>query len=102
MGQVKRRRRRAREMRALVARFAQSGLTVEGFCRHEAISTSSFYRWRTLLSNPVGRAVVTRGTSSVADGAAAFVAVGTLHPAHERMELRLELGDGVVLHLVRG
>lgn len=100
MAQVKR-RLRAREMRALVARFAQSAMTVERFCRDEAISTSSFYRWRTLLSGG-DRGVATRGTSSVAAGAADFVALGTLRPAHERMELRLELGDGVVLHLVRG
>lgn len=101
MAQSKRRRLRAQEMRALLARCAASGLSVEAFCRREAISPSSFYRWRSIFSS-TSREVVTSGSSIARSKAADFVDVGTLGPAHERLEVRLDLGGGVLLHLVRG
>lgn len=41
---------------AMLTRFASSGLTVAAFCRREAVSTASFYRWRSQLGT-VGEAV---------------------------------------------
>jgi hypothetical protein len=38
----------------------------------------------------------------VTRGAAAFVDLGTLPSSREPLELRLDLGGGVLLHLVRG
>jgi len=41
-------RRSSQEWRAVFARQASSGLTVQAFCARESINTSSFYRWRGL------------------------------------------------------
>lgn len=87
---------------AIMSRFADSGLSVEAFCQRESISTSSFYRWRSLLGDPASREVATLGTLSAAGRAAAFVELGTLPRARVPLELHLDLGDGVLLHLVRG
>ena len=62
-------RRSQSEWRSLLARFDGSGMGVAAFCRREAISAASFYRWR-----------------------------GLLRP---RLDLKVELGEGLVLHLVR-
>jgi transposase-like protein len=35
----------------LLSKFDGSGLGVAAFCRREAISAASLYRWRTLLSD---------------------------------------------------
>lgn len=92
-------RRSRHEWRSLLAKFDGSGLGVDTFCRREAISAASLYRWRTLLGDVVDndRAVVTRTTP-------AFVDLGTVNSAGAsvpRIDLKLELGDGLVLHLVR-
>jgi transposase-like protein len=101
-GKVRRKRRSADEWRALLARFAASGASVAAFCQAEAVSVASFRRWRALLGEgPAGER---------AGGAAAgFVDLGTLAPSGPvgsapaaRLELTLDLGGGVVLHLVRG
>lgn len=92
-------RRSQDEWRALLARFDSSGLGVEAFCRREAISAASFYRWRGLLADGGdGREAVS------GEAAPTFVDLGTLNPAppsKARIELKLDLGDGLVLHLVR-
>ena len=85
-----------------MARFTESGLAVAAFCRRESISTSSFYRWRSLLSGSLPREVVTRSPLRAAPGAPTFVDLGTLRGVREPLELRLDLGGGVLLHLVRG
>ena len=93
-------RRSENEWRALIAKFGGSGQDVAGFCRREAISAASFYRWRKLLGDGNGDS---RG-SHVATGMPAFVDLGTLNAAsvaRPRLDLRLDLGDGLILHLVR-
>jgi len=102
--QTDRRVRRGREgWRALLAGFKGSGLSAEAFCRREGISSASFYRWRSVLGNggEQHRALAVR------DAASAFVDAGPLElprsqPLSSRLDLRLDLGDGVLLHLVRG
>ncbi|WP_299161439.1 IS66 family insertion sequence element accessory protein TnpB [Accumulibacter sp.] len=81
-----------------MAKFDASGLGVEAFCQREAISAASLYRWRNLLGNGGD------GVESVARVTApAFVDLGTLGAAASapRIDLKLDLGDGLVLHLVR-
>ena len=96
--------RRGREgWRALLAGFEGSGLSAEAFCRREGISSASFYRWRSVLGNGGGR----RGAMVVRTAAPAFVDAGPLglpraQTLSRRLDLRLDLGDGLVLHLVRG
>jgi hypothetical protein len=103
MQQNKRQRRDANAWRELLGRFADSGLTIPAFCEREAISEGSFYRWRTILqrgggAQKRGAVVVATQTTSAA---APFVDLGTLQPAGSRMELKLDLGGGMVLQLVR-
>ena len=45
MNEIKRRRLNATSAREMWERFADSGLSVQAFCEHEAISTAGFYRW---------------------------------------------------------
>ena len=92
-------RRSRHEWRALLAKLDDSGLGIGAFCRREAISAASLYRWRSLLSDggDGGEAVVSKG-------APAFVDLGTLESAassRPRLELKLDLGDGLTLHLAR-
>lgn len=92
-------RRSQDEWRALMTKFERSGLGVEAFCRRETISAASFYRWRGLLAEAGDG-----GAAASSEAAPAFVDLGTLGPAPSstpRIELKLESGDGLVLHLVR-
>lgn len=94
----KRVRRSAVEWRALLSKFAGSGLDVKAFCRREGISAARFYRWRGALS-----ATKDRG----GDGprlAPRFVDLGALNSTaspRSRLDLKLDLGDGLILHLVK-
>jgi hypothetical protein len=102
MAEAKKRRgsRRSRqEWRALLAKFDDWGLGVEAFCRREGISAASLYRWRGLLS-----AVGDDGETTVISKTPTFVDLGTLSSevaSAPRIDLTLDLGDGLVLHLVR-
>jgi len=81
----------------LLARFESAGLSVAAFCARESISEASFYRWRGLLpSSGAGH--------DLAQAAGAFVDLGPMASGARgaRLEVRLDLGGGVVLHLVRG
>ena len=103
MEQRKRQRPSAETRRRIMARFAESGLSVDAFCQRESISTSSFYRWRPLLGDSSPREVATHSALNAVGRAAAFVDLGTLPPASRvPVELRLDLGGGVLLHVVRG
>ena len=85
----------------MFARFATSGVGVESFCAHEGISASSFRRWRGRLGEQ--GVPSTRETSAQAVERTGFVDAGTLKPGGGgRLELRLDLGDGLILHLSRG
>ena len=91
------RRRSRQEWQAVIARFAESGLGVEAFCAREGLSESTFRRWRSLLGEPS-----TQPAAPVMEPTG-FVDAGTLKLGGTgRLELRLDLGDGVILHLSRG
>ena len=104
MKRVKRRRLGVDAWRELVAKFADSGLSVRGFCAQEGISTSSFNWWRCRFNGRSRTQPSTNRGSVVPAGE--FVDLGMLRAptaaAAERFELRLDLGGGLVLHLVRG
>ena len=102
MERTQRPRPSAAMRRAIMARFAASGLAVGAFCQRESISASSFYRWRALLGDFSPREGAPRGSLSATGREAAFVDLGRLPAAHAPLELRLDLGGGVLLHLVRG
>lgn len=95
-----RRRRSAAVWRAVLERFEASGLPTVEFCEREGISSKSLYRWRCRLGSagelPASeQAVGARNT-------AGFVDLGRLGSRSSRVELRLDLGGGVILQIARG
>ena len=95
------RRRSRQEWETVFARFAASGLGIEPFCIGEGLSESSFRRWRSLLGSQTPPAA--RPGSGATSEPTGFVDAGTLKLGGTgRLELRLDLGDGVILHLSRG
>jgi putative transposase len=97
-GKVKWIQRNETQWRTLLSRFSDSGLSVSVFCRREAVSTASFYRWRSLLEQHDG------GGGLPIESQPAFVDLGALRGESARgalVELRLDLGGGLTLHLVR-
>ncbi len=101
MEKTVRRRRGAQAWRGVLARFEESGLTGVAFCEREGISSKSFYRWRTRFGVAADGLPAQPG-SSVETSAAGFIDLGGVRTGSSRLELRLDLGGGVLLHLVRG
>jgi len=97
-------RRTVDSWRALVNGQPASGLTVSAYCAQARVCNASFYRWRRLL----GAGVVAErrsgrgGVPAVVGNASDFVDLGTLTPRSARLELRLDLGGGLVLQIARG
>ena len=86
------------QRRSLLARFSDSGLSVGAFCGREALSTASFYRWRGLIERHDG------GEALAVHGKSPFLDLGAVRGEAARgapVELRLDLGGGLSLHLVR-
>ncbi len=103
MTQTRKLTRRGRdEWQSLLSGFDQSALSVDAYCRRESISAASFYRWRGILGD---KTRMRRDVTALRDTAPAFVDIGALNatPVHRpRLDLKLDLGEGLVLHLVRG
>lgn len=90
-----------------LARFASSGKTAEAFCRDEAVSTATFYGWRARLRARDGDA------APVPKAAAPFIDLGTMAGVGSvasrssstaraaGVEVRIDLGHGVVLSILR-
>ena len=106
MVDVRRSQRGAAGWAAVVGRWRASGLSVQAFCRRDGVNRSGFYRWRALLEESESRGLVSpaRTPTVVAQGPTDFVDLGVLgQPVGSggRFELRLDLGAGLVLTLVR-
>ena len=99
-----------------LARFAASKLTVQAFCQSEAVSVASFYLWRTRLRNSQDKALTAHRAVPVAAmspfidlGSVSHRAISTTapidtqvtHPQPAAINLRLDLGGGMVLHIAR-
>ncbi len=104
----KRRRMGEQGWRKLVRRFDAAGATVGEFCRREGVSQSSLHRWRARLAqapggDQAGERRKSRELQAVAAGA--FVDLGALAASNTgmgpRLDLKLDLGAGLTLHLVR-
>lgn len=90
--------------RQVFKRQQASGQSVVAFCRAEAIKESTFYRWRAQLG-------MTQALRLPVAAKPAFVDLGTLQTANStahastytsaQVELHLDLGGGLSLHLVR-
>ena len=101
-GMVAKQSRKEVEWRQRLARFATSGQQVKFFCQAESVSEAVFYRWRKQLATVGGVAP-----------AAGFIDAGVMPPAAPvpsmtqcesvgaTLEVRLDLGHGLVLQIVR-
>lgn len=97
----KRVRRSVSERCAVLSRFAASGLGVAAFCRGEGINATSLYRWQARHGKPS----IGGKEDTPVERAPAFVDLGALRPVSrsgQRLEMKLDLGEGLVLQLVRG
>lgn len=98
---VVRKRRSRAEWRSLLARYSRSELTVAGFCQAEGICPASFYRWQALLGKDQESSVI-----NLTGASQGFVDLGPLDRRSNTttpcLEITLDLGGGLVLHLVRG
>ncbi|MFM9438144.1 transposase-like protein [Janthinobacterium sp. CG_23.3] len=101
-GMVVKQSRKEVEWRQRLARFAKSGQQIKSFCQAESVSEAVFYRWRKQLE----------AVGDVAP-AAGFIDVGVMPPAPSApsmtpcdsagatLDVRLDLGHGLVLQIVR-
>ena len=108
-----RRRLDEQSWRAVLERFDGSAMTVEEFCRREGLTQSSFFLWRSRLRTDPKRMPAPAVAKSTTKSAAlapkpSFVDLGLLGAAasvpaaqHAGLDLRIELGGGLSLHLVR-
>jgi transposase-like protein len=105
MEKTGRQRRSESAWRELVDRQEQSGLTVAQFCEREGIKSASLYCWRSRLrEGPKDTAVAEVAPKKAKRREApssGFIDLGALGSSRSRFEIRLELGHGVLLHLVR-
>ena len=102
------------EWRERLARHAASGQTVAAFCKDELVTEGQFYRWRARLRGQSGLAVRAR---NAAPASAPFIDLGAVKAPNlngaasrtnepcvakpDAIEVRLDLGHGLVLHIVR-
>ena len=99
-----------------LSRFAASKLTVAAFCRREAVPVGTFYGWQARLrardadAAPVPRKTLALSPSpfldlgSVNRPASSAASPGRDHAPHHThagIDVRLDLGGGVVLHIAR-
>jgi transposase-like protein len=99
---------RRAQWQALLRRFERSGQSVAQFCKAESISAWSLYDWRRKLgaSGKVGRANPAPAADFVDAGTLRVAlpdAVGAARDAElpGGLELRIELGGGMVLQILR-
>ena len=101
MGKVIR-RRSEQQWRELVERQARSGLSVQAFCDREGINACSLYGWRSRLRQSEADAAPVIALATAKEALSAeFIELGSLSSHRSRCELRLDLGGGVMLQLVR-
>jgi hypothetical protein len=104
MDQMVRQRRNESAWREIVVRQEQSGLRVQEFCEREGLKAASLYGWRVRLRRqaPGKNASVQISKSTRAEKASEeFIDLGAIGVSRGRFEVRLDLGGGVLLQLVR-
>jgi hypothetical protein len=103
MDQIVRQRRNESTWREIAARQEQSGLTVQEFCEREGLKAASLYGWRVRLREAVGKKVTPQISKSTRAGKVSeeFIDLGAIGATRGRFEVRLDLGGGVLLQLVR-
>lgn len=108
-----RRRLDEESWRAVLERFEGAAMTVQEFCQREGLTRSVFMRWRARLRSS-STSLPVRAVAKAASPASkpSFVDLGLLGGAttatgataaaqHCALDLRIDLGAGISLHLVR-
>jgi transposase-like protein len=103
MEKISRRRQSESAWREIVARQEQSGLTVGEFCEREGLKATSLYGWRVRLRRqPTDNSSPTiSGRARAKKASGQFIDLGAIDSSRGRFEVRLDLGGGVLLHLLR-
>ena len=106
-----RRRLDEQTWRAVLERYDGAAMTVQAFCLREGLTRSSFTRWRARLRNGPKRMPASAPAKVGAPAPKpSFVDLGPLgattpaaaeHAGLGLLDLRIELGGGLSLHLVR-
>lgn len=102
--------------RERLIRYTSSGQSVDAFCRSESVSSASFYAWRSRLR---AQDVAGLGDGKGTPDPSSFIDLGLISPAvaasasaqkrgnavdavtRTGIEVRIDLGDGVMLTIVR-
>jgi hypothetical protein len=95
-----------------LARHAASGMSIAAFCRAEGISAANFYAWRARLANEVHDRIVRPMPQSgfidigavngvVESGATGHSPAPTSPARSLGTDIRIDLGDGIVLTITR-
>jgi hypothetical protein len=90
--------------RGIFERFDAGDLSVAQFCQHEGLCVSSFHRWRSRVgAATMPASPITPYESSRPQASVGFVELGSINQACAApgLDIRLELGGGVTLHIVR-
>lgn len=98
------RRRTEQAWHELITRQEKSGQSVQEFCRVEGLNAWTFYGWRSRLVHGAGKRDERPARNlprQVAKPGAQFIDLGELRESASRCEIRLDLGGGVVLQVVR-
>jgi hypothetical protein len=104
MDQRVRQRRSESVWREIMSRQQQSGLTVTEFCEREGLKVASLYGWRGRLRQEAAGEKASPPISSrarVEKSSEEFIDLGAIGASRGRFEVRLDLGGGVLLTLVR-
>jgi len=92
--------------RELLRRFDASGISVGEFCERERLSKSTFQRWRARLTAASSGQDCAAPERSGEQAPTSFIDLGSLGAMSAsvtaRLDLKLDLGGGLTLHLVRG
>lgn len=101
-----RRRLNEQAWKVLMKRFDGAAMTAQEFCAREGLSLGSFRRWRARLgSSARSIAPAVAIPKKEAPSTPPFVDLGLLGTSavreHAALDLHIELGGGITLHLVR-
>ena len=101
--------------REVLGRFDGSGMSIHAFCEREGVSASSFHRWRLRLAMTLPAASEDEAapapaptptpTPTPTPSTMGFIDLGSLAgegTPTSCLDLKLDLGGGLTLHLVRG
>jgi putative transposase len=101
MDKIKRIKRSEATWREIFSRHASSGVAMLEFCRAEGINPGVYRRWRSRLNGDGMQGAKTQARAAPKT-VTPFIDIGAVGSVQSRMEVRLELGGGVVLTVARG